>query len=61
MVIHDIENHSEAQRVGLVDKTPAVVRGAVEARGRKQIDPIIAPAKPPREVVDRHDLQHRHA
>jgi hypothetical protein len=45
-----------AVRVRAIDKAAELVRAAVEAGRREQIDPVIAPAEASWEIGDRHQL-----
>jgi hypothetical protein len=44
--------------MGGVHEGPEIIRGAVQPRGGKQVNAVIAPTEAAREFVDRHDLQH---
>jgi hypothetical protein len=45
----------------LINKATAVVGGAIEACGCKQIDAVIAPVKTTREVGEGHNFEYGHA
>ena len=57
MVVDDVEDHADAQRVGAVDEPAEVVRRAVQARRREEVDAVVPPAEPPGELADGHDLE----
>src|SRR5688572_16538803 len=61
MVVDDIENDAEAERMRTVDEPAHVVRSAVEAGRGEPIDAVISPAEPSREFGEGHDLDDRHA
>ena len=56
MVVDDVEDDRDAVRVRAVDKAAEIVRAAVEAGRREQIDPVIAPAEAAGKIGDRHQL-----
>src|SRR5437868_11953836 len=57
VVVDDVENDTEAKTMGAVDKTPEVVGASIQARRRKQVDAVIAPAETARKVRQRHYLE----
>src|SRR5207248_642135 len=61
VIVNDIENQTEARGVCLVRKAAEIIRVAVEARRREDIDAIVTPPKFPGELRDRHDFEHRDA
>src|SRR5579862_8341438 len=54
MVVNHVEDDTQAECVGTLDEAAEVIRPAVQARGSKQINPIIAPAEAARELGNRH-------
>ena len=54
MVVDDVDNDREADRMSAVDKAAQVVGPAVEPRRREQIDAVVAPAEAAGEIGDRH-------
>ena len=56
MVVDDVEDHRDAERVRAIDEAAEIVRATVEPGRREQIDPVIAPAEAAREIGDRHQL-----
>src|SRR5262245_9133235 len=58
VVVYDVEDHAEADRMGAVDEASEVVGRAVEARRREQIHAVVAPAEFSWEIGHRHDLYH---
>ena len=56
MVVDDVEDDRDAERVRAIDKAAEIVRPAVEPGRREQIDPVIAPAEAAGEIGDRHQL-----
>ena len=61
VVVHDVEDHPEADRVGGVYEGPQVVGLAVEPGRREQVHAVVAPAERPGEIRDRHHLDQRDA
>ncbi len=61
VVVDHVEDDGEAELVRAVDEPAEVVRLAVETGGSEQVDTVVAPAEPPRELGDRHHLQQRDA
>ena len=47
-----------SRRCAASTKRAKVVGRAVQAAWREQIDAVVAPAEPPREIGQRHDLDH---
>ena len=47
MVVDDVENDAEAERMGAIDERAKIVGRAVEARRRIEIDAVVAPAERP--------------
>ena len=58
MVVDDVENDAEAERMGPIDKTAEVVGSAIEPGRREEIDAVVTPTEAARKVGDRHDLEH---
>ena len=56
VVVDDVENHAEPERVRAVDEPPQIVRPPVGAGGREEIDAVVAPAETAGELGDRHHL-----
>ena len=56
MVVDDVEDDRDPERVGAVDERAQVVGPAVEARRGEQIDAVVAPAERSREVGERQQL-----
>jgi hypothetical protein len=56
VVVHDVEDHGQAIGVRVIHEPPRVVGRSVEARGREEVDAVVAPAELPGEIADRHDL-----
>ena len=59
VVVDDVEDDADAERVGAIDEPLQIVGPAVQARGRKQIDAVIAPPEAALELRDRHQLDDR--
>jgi hypothetical protein len=49
VVVDDIKDYAQAERVGSIDEAAEVVRLAVKSRGREEIDAVIAPTETTRE------------
>src|SRR5437588_768665 len=50
MVVDDVENDREAERMRVVDKGAKIVGPAIETGWCKQIDAVIAPTKAPGKI-----------
>ena len=61
VVVDDVEDHRQAERVRGVDELLQAVRPAVGGLGRAQVDAVVAPAVRAGELRDRHHLDRRHA
>jgi hypothetical protein len=61
VVVHDVEHHREPLGVCCVHESLEPIRSAVRALDRVQVDAVVAPVAPPRELGHRHDLDRRHA
>jgi hypothetical protein len=61
VVVHDIEHHHEPERVRRVDERFQIFGPAIATVGREQQHAVVAPVAAPREVRDRHQLDHRDA
>ncbi len=61
VVVHDVEDHRQAQGVRPVDEPAEVVGGAVFVERGEQEHAVISPAERAVELGDGHDLQHRDA
>ena len=61
VVVDDVEDDGEAQRVRAVHEAAKIVGLAVEPRRRIEIDAVVPPPEPSNEIRDRHDLEHGHA
>ena len=61
VVVDDVENHPEAQRVGAVHETTKIVGLAVEPRRRIEVDAVVPPPEASGKIGDGHDLEHGHA
>src|ERR1700688_4665073 len=48
MVVDDVENDGDAERMRSIDKATEIVRPTVEPRWGKEVYPLITPAIPPR-------------
>src|SRR5262245_61255179 len=58
VIVDDVENDAEADRMGAIDEASEIIGSAVEARRREQINAVVTPAEFPGEVGHRHDLDH---
>src|SRR5580698_3605887 len=56
LIVDDVEDDREAERVGSADQAAQLVGPSVEAGRREQIDPVITPAEPAGKFGDRHHL-----
>ena len=54
MVVDDVEDDGDAERVGAIDEAAEIVGPAVEPGRREQVDAIISPAEPAREIRHGH-------
>jgi hypothetical protein len=61
MIVHDVENNGDAERMRSIDKATEVVRPTIEPCRRKEVYPVITPAEPAGELRDRHDFDTRDA
>ncbi len=61
MVVDDVEDDADAEPVRRIDEAAQIVRAAVEAGRREQVDAVVAPAELARELGDRHHLDQRDA
>ena len=60
MVVDDVQDDGQPMAMRLIHEPAQVVRLAVEAGGREEIDAVVAPAESPGELGDRHHLQAGH-
>src|SRR3954471_19643720 len=58
MIINNVQYYPNSKVVGLVHKSPKIVRRAVEPRRRKLTHAIISPAEFPGKIGHRHDFKH---
>src|ERR1700722_16384902 len=56
VVIHDIENHADAQRMSVIHETSKIIGSAVKAAGSEKVYSVVTPSEGTIEVGDRHDL-----
>ena len=56
MVVDDVEEHAQSDRVRAVDERSKIVWRSIQPRRRIQVDAVIAPAEPAGEVGNRHHL-----
>ena len=56
MVVDDVQDDADPERVRAVDERPQVVGMAIEVRRRVRIDPVVAPAEAAVEFGDRHQF-----
>ena len=61
MVVDDVEDDADAERVRAIHETPQIVGPAVQPRRRKQIDAVVAPPESALELGDGHHLDDRDA
>ncbi len=61
VVVDDIQDHAEAERMRAIDKTAKIVGSAVEMRGREQLDAVVAPTEAAREFGHGHHFQNGYA
>ena len=47
MVVDDVEDDADAEPVRRIDEAAQIVRAAVEAGRREQVDAVVAPAESP--------------
>jgi hypothetical protein len=57
MIIDHVEDHSQPHGMRPINETTAIVRCAVEAGWRKEIDTILAPTEGASEVCHGHALE----
>ena len=57
MVVDDVEDDGDPERMRAVDEAAEIVGPAVEPGRREQIDAVVAPAEPPGEFGHRHDFE----
>ena len=57
VVVDDIENDGDPERVGVIDETAEIDRTAVEPSRCEQVDTVIPPAETAREVRHGHDFE----
>ena len=57
VVVDDIEDYREAERMRAVDKKPQVVRRTVKPARPKKVYSVVAPPKFPGKIGDRHHLE----
>src|SRR5580700_10835677 len=53
VVVDDVQDHSDPERVSFIHEAPEIVRLAVEPGWREQLHAIVAPAELPRKIRDR--------
>src|SRR5207248_7035083 len=61
MVVDDVEDYTETERVRAVDERAQIIRRAVKPRRRKKIYTVITPAEATGKVGDRHHLKQGYA
>src|SRR4029079_445857 len=61
MVVDHIQDHAEAQVMRAIDETPQIVGNSIQMARREQIDAVVAPAKTPGKLRDRHHFNGRDA
>src|SRR3954469_10948640 len=54
MIVNDIQDDPEAQRMRLVDEAAKIVGRSIDACGREQIHAVVTPAEAPGEFCDGH-------
>ena len=59
MVVDDVEDDRQAERVRAVDERAEVVGRAVQTRRRKREHAVVSPAESTGKLGDRHDLEDR--
>jgi hypothetical protein len=59
VVVNNIEDDGEAERMGFIHERPQILWRSVESSRGEEIDAVIAPAIFAREIGDRHHLNHR--
>ena len=59
VVVDDVEDHGEAERVRAVDEPPQVVRRAVVVGGRVEVHAVVAPVVAAGALGERHHLDRR--
>ena len=56
MVVDNIKDHADSDRVSAINEASEIVRRAVEPRRRKEIHAVISPAEPSGKIGHRHDF-----
>ncbi len=56
VVVNDVENYSQAERMRMVDEVAQIIRSSVQTRRREKIDAVVTPSEVSGEIRDRHDL-----
>src|SRR4029077_12379136 len=57
MVVDDVEDDGDPQSMGTVDEAAKIRRSAVEPGWCEEVDAVISPAEPAREVRHGHDFE----
>src|SRR5258707_12426808 len=61
MIVNDIQNYSQTQRVRAVDEIAQIIRSSVQACRGKEVDTIVAPSELSRKIRNRHHLDNADA
>ena len=61
MVVHDVENHTEARGMRAIHERTQIVARSVIVIGREPVHAVVAPAESAGELRDRHNLNYGHA
>src|ERR1043166_500697 len=57
VVVDNVENDREAERMRAVDKGAEIVGPAIKTRRREQIDAVISPTEASGKIGDRHEFE----
>ena len=61
MVVDDVENDGDAERMRSIDKAAEIIWPTIKPCRGKEVYPVITPAEPAGELRDRHDFNTRDA
>ena len=56
VVVNDVENYSQAERMRVVDEVAQIIRSSVQTRRREKIDAVVTPPEVSGEIRNRHDF-----
>src|SRR5207244_751382 len=61
MVVNNIENYSQTQRMRAIDKCAQIVRSPIQVGRGEEIDSVVSPSEIPWKIGDWHHLDHRNS